>query len=212
MKNTVPCAGKIKFTLNAILEKQANVTTEFSNTLTQFNLNTLLPWNISTDCDPQISEIFPTYGPHSGGTFLTIYGKNLNIEGEMRIHIRDAKCYFVERKAHYVSCLTSDVSKYVSSNFEGELVLEWYKYGVKQNDLTNVTFTYKMDPIIHTVQPEESILSGGILVTALGMHLDSVAEPQMVVTVVTPRGANVYYQVLKYVSQKSNGIYIIWFF
>ena len=204
------CAGKIKFTIKAMLKKQENVTTEFADTFRKVDLNKLLPWNVSTNCNPQISKIYPTYGPQSGGTFLTIYGKNFNIEKEISIHIGDAKCYLVERKAHYISCLTPNLTTNASDAFETNVLLEWFKTNTyarqKQaiNDLRNngIKFTYKVDPVIHAVEPEESILSGGILITALGSHLDSVAEPQMVVTVVTPGGANVYYQVSKYVSMK----------
>ena len=186
------CNKKVKINLAAIFENQTDVDVleKFRKKFSQLDFNRLLPWNVTMDCNPRMSEMYPIFGPKSGGTFLTIHGRNFDdLDKALQIQIGDEPCYSLERKDTTIICVTSATH---IENSTHNVFLRWHEKSYR----TNFTFTYRPDPMVNTLQPLESIVSGGILLTTVGTYLDSVREPQMVVTVVTPEGANSYYQVI----------------
>ncbi|XP_057185524.1 hepatocyte growth factor receptor isoform X2 [Triplophysa rosa] len=127
--------------------------------------------------NPVITEIFPEFGPKSGGTMLTIRGSFLSSGNVQMVTIGNATCVLQSISATMLTCRTPpqpSPSKYkVKVNIDG-VIRE-----------APVSYTYNKDPHISSIQPKHSFISGGSTVTVNGIHLHSALQPQMVLTAAT---------------------------
>uniref|UniRef100_A0A3P9LXL3 Hepatocyte growth factor receptor n=1 Tax=Oryzias latipes TaxID=8090 RepID=A0A3P9LXL3_ORYLA len=128
-----------------------------------------------TFVDPVINDIFPTFGPKSGNTMLTIRGAFLDTGNQQSVTIGEKICKIQSLTSTMITCKTP------SHAFTSK---EWVKLtidSVKRQAATQ--FTYNEDPIIINIQPSHSFMSGGCTVSARGFFLQSGLQPQMVLTV-----------------------------
>ncbi|XP_042352020.1 hepatocyte growth factor receptor isoform X2 [Plectropomus leopardus] len=133
--------------------------------------------------DPVIHEIFPTFGPKSGNTMLTIRGAFLDTGNKREVTIGKAACKIQSLSSTMLTCKTPP---------NAVLSKQPVKLTVDSVELhTPVMFTYNQDPIINSIQPSRSFVSGGCTVSAHGFFLQSGLQPQMVLT--TGQDAEVFY-------------------
>nr|XP_046249506.1 hepatocyte growth factor receptor isoform X2 [Scatophagus argus] len=136
-----------------------------------------------TFVDPVIHEIFPTFGPKSGNTMLTIRGAFLNAGNKREVTIGKAACKIQSSSSSMLICKTPPHA--VPSEQPVKLTVDM----VERHALT--LFTYNQDPIINSIQPSRSFISGGCTVAAHGFFLQSGLQPQMVLT--TGQDAEVFH-------------------
>ncbi|CAJ1056095.1 hepatocyte growth factor receptor [Xyrichtys novacula] len=133
--------------------------------------------------DPVIHEIFPTFGPKSGNTMLTIRGAFLDTGNRRDVMIGKAACKIQSLSSTMLTCKTpphADPSKQpVKLTVDS---VERY---------APVQFTYNQDPFIKSIKPSRSFISGGCTVAAHGFFLQSGLQPQMVLT--TGQDAEVFH-------------------
>ncbi|XP_068595383.1 hepatocyte growth factor receptor [Brachionichthys hirsutus] len=136
-----------------------------------------------TFVEPVIHEIFPTFGPKSGGTMLTVRGAFLDTGNKREVTIGKAACEIQSSSPSMLTCKTPPHA--VPS-----------KQPVKMTVDSTVLhapalFTYNQDPIINSIQPSRSFVSGGCTMAAHGFFLQSGLQPQMVLT--TSQDAEVFH-------------------
>ncbi|XP_037335663.2 plexin-B1 [Pungitius pungitius] len=128
---------------------------------------------IFTYQDPQLLDLVPDKGPVSGGTRLTIRGRQLltGQKSDLRAFLGPQPCYIVEEVTDsQLVCLTGP------SNQTGEVSLR-VMFGKAEKSISNVTFRYLDDPVIKDATPAESFNEGGRVVMVTGINLDVVQQP-----------------------------------
>ncbi|XP_054476074.1 hepatocyte growth factor receptor isoform X2 [Anoplopoma fimbria] len=136
-----------------------------------------------TFVDPVIHEIFPTFGPKSGNTMLTIRGAFLDTGNKREVTIGKAACKIQSVSSTMLTCKTPPHA--VPSKQPVKLTVD----SVERHAPT--PFTFNQDPIINSIQPSRSFVSGGCTVSAHGFFLQSGLQPQMVLT--TGQDAKVFH-------------------
>ncbi|KAL4659477.1 hepatocyte growth factor receptor-like isoform X2 [Arapaima gigas] len=107
--------------------------------------------------NPVIREIFPTFGPKSGGTVLTIRGGFLNSGNTRKVTIGDA----VSQSSSSLQAVKLTIDSAVTE--------------------APSPFVYNEDPFIDSIQPTRSFVSGGSTLSAHGAYLQSALRPQMII-------------------------------
>uniref|UniRef100_A0A7N6FBQ6 Hepatocyte growth factor receptor n=1 Tax=Anabas testudineus TaxID=64144 RepID=A0A7N6FBQ6_ANATE len=136
-----------------------------------------------TFVNPVIHEIFPTFGPKSGNTMLTIRGAFLDTGNKQEVTVGKAACKIQSLSSTMLTCKTPQHA--VPSEQPVKLTVDSVEC------LAPVLFTYNQDPIINSIQPSRSFVSGGCTVSAHGFFLQSGLQPQMVLT--TGQDAEVFH-------------------
>ncbi|XP_059191776.1 hepatocyte growth factor receptor [Centropristis striata] len=136
-----------------------------------------------TFVDPVIHEIFPTFGPKSGNTMLTIRGAFLDTGNKREVMIGRAVCKIQSLSSTMLTCKTPPHA--VNSKQPVKLTVD------SVERLAPLPFSYNPDPIISSIQPSRSFVSGGCTVSAHGLFLQSGLQPQMVLT--TGQDAEVFH-------------------
>ncbi|MEE6502440.1 hypothetical protein FKM82_004519 [Ascaphus truei] len=129
--------------------------------------------------NPLLSSVFPSRGPKSGGTRLTLIGSKLltGRPSEISVFIGDVPCHiFSEMQENQLECLTG------SSNTTAELPVT-IRYGDQERRAYDSLFTYTADPNITSASPTKSFISGGRVILVSGQNLDVVHAPKIRVTV-----------------------------
>uniref|UniRef100_A0A3B4UX50 Hepatocyte growth factor receptor n=1 Tax=Seriola dumerili TaxID=41447 RepID=A0A3B4UX50_SERDU len=127
-----------------------------------------------TFVEPEIHEIFPTFGPKSGNTMLTIRGVFLDTGNKQEVTVGKAACKIQSLSSTMLTCKTPPHA------FPSEQPVKLTVDSVELH--APVLFTYNQDPIINSIQPSRSFVSGGCTVSAHGFFLQSGLQPQMVLT------------------------------
>ncbi|XP_059383421.1 plexin-B1-like isoform X3 [Carassius carassius] len=129
--------------------------------------------------DPVLLGVSPLKGPMSGGTSLTITGRDLltGRPNEISILIGGVPCYiFSERyNSERVECVTG------GRNRTGESGVT-LRFGRAERHLQDVLYQYTPDPNVTHAAPSRSFISGGRIIRVSGQHLDVVQEPRIHVT------------------------------
>uniref|UniRef100_A0A8C3A4V2 Plexin-B1 n=1 Tax=Cyclopterus lumpus TaxID=8103 RepID=A0A8C3A4V2_CYCLU len=128
---------------------------------------------IFTFQDPQLRDLVPDKGPVSGGTRLTIRGKQLltGQKSDLSAFLGPQPCYIVEEVTDsQLVCQTGP------SNQTAEVSLR-VLFGKAERTVPNVTFRYLDDPVITDVTPAESFYEGGRVVLVTGRNLGVVQQP-----------------------------------
>uniref|UniRef100_A0A3Q3WDU9 Plexin-B1 n=1 Tax=Mola mola TaxID=94237 RepID=A0A3Q3WDU9_MOLML len=129
--------------------------------------------------DPQLLGLVPDKGPISGGTQLTIRGRQLltGQKSDLSAFLGPQPCYIVEEvNDSQLVCQTG------SSNQTGEVTVR-VRFGKAERTIPNVTFHYLDDPVITDATPAESFYAGGRAITVTGRNLDVVQQPIIAVWV-----------------------------
>uniref|UniRef100_A0A673A0X3 Plexin B3 n=1 Tax=Sphaeramia orbicularis TaxID=375764 RepID=A0A673A0X3_9TELE len=129
--------------------------------------------------DPQLLDLVPDKGPVSGGTRLTIRGRQL-LTGQttdLRAFLGRQPCYIVEEVND-----TQLVCQTGSSNHTGDVMIRVF-FGKAERIVPDVAFRYLDDPVITDATPSESFYAGGRIVMVTGRNLDVVQQPIIAVWV-----------------------------
>lgn len=129
--------------------------------------------------DPQLSALDPDKGPVSGGTRLTIRGRQLltGQTSDLRAFVGPQPCLIVEQVTDsQLVCQTG------RSNRTGGASVSVF-FGKAERTVPNAEFRYMEDPEITDVQPGESYQAGGRMLFVEGRNLDVVQRPLVVVWV-----------------------------
>lgn len=142
---------------------------------------------------PNATDFFPKYGPVSGGTNITIFGTNLNMGSTRTIWVSGMLCAEFSADDKWLKCTTGPVNaenRMTSSDVfepgEVSITIDKVEIFVVGDDGKKKTFTYRPDPVITSIEPRESILSGGRDLIIRGRHIDSVAYPYLLVIGTVP--------------------------
>uniref|UniRef100_A0A674N7B4 receptor protein-tyrosine kinase n=1 Tax=Takifugu rubripes TaxID=31033 RepID=A0A674N7B4_TAKRU len=136
--------------------------------------------------DPVVSEIFPTFGPKSGNTMLTIRGAFLDTGNKREVTVGKSLPSSLSSNSLSATMLTCKTPPHaVPSKQPVRLTVD----SVARD--APVLYTYHQDPIISSIQPSRSFVSGGCTVAAHGLFLQSGLQPQMVLT--TGQDAEVFH-------------------
>ncbi|ESO91422.1 hypothetical protein LOTGIDRAFT_105554 [Lottia gigantea] len=132
---------------------------------------------------PRLDKIHPSHGPISGGSLITITGRDLNTGGSIQASFGNAPCA-VDRgsvTSTHLICQTTKVQQP-----ERKSPIKLYYDG--QVFTLNRDFIYKPDPIITRIHPRKSIASGGRYLNVEGSNFDCIQKPKMFAYVPTGGG------------------------
>ncbi|KAH8269817.1 hypothetical protein KR018_012241 [Drosophila ironensis] len=159
--------------------------------------------------DVLLKGLYPTMGPRSGGTQLSLIGKFLNIGSHIRAFLDEYECYInvTQSSSSQVSCTTSEATQPEPIQ-SLRLVIDGANRTLAcQSIVQNITnnsrvinplrsnfgayqfrstprqpcsiFNYTQDPRIMQIKPLRSFVSGGRILTVHGMYLDSIQKPEL---------------------------------
>ncbi|KAG7168747.1 Plexin-B-like 3 [Homarus americanus] len=134
-----------------------------------------------------VTGVWPTHGPVSGGTVLSISGRFLNVGSHVSAKLDDLPCVVnkTQSSSHRLVCVTSRASASEDGSKEGESVPRVVRTLTVTVDGAHRTlaspFTYTPDPRILELKPLRSPWGGGRLVTVHGTHLDAIQAPRITV-------------------------------
>ncbi|KAH0546188.1 plexin-B [Cotesia glomerata] len=125
--------------------------------------------------DIQLSGIYPSVGPQSGGTQIAITGEYLNIGSTISAYLDELKCHVnaTQASSTRLTCVTS------KSNSVRQIQILTLSIDGANRTLTNNPFNYTQDPTIMEIKPLRSFVSGGRMITVHGTNLDTIQKPEM---------------------------------
>ncbi|XP_072291686.1 hepatocyte growth factor receptor [Eucyclogobius newberryi] len=123
---------------------------------------------------PVITDLFPTFGPKSGSTMLTIRGAFLDSGNKREVTVGKGVCKIQSLSSSMVTCKTPAQPR--PSQEVVRFSLDHVEVRAPK------PFSYNQDPIINSIQPSRSFVSGGCTVSAHGFFLQSGLQPEMVLT------------------------------
>ncbi|KAM5148163.1 macrophage-stimulating protein receptor [Mantella aurantiaca] len=122
-----------------------------------------------TFVEPVLASISPSFGPLAGGTQLTLKGKDLMAGETQLVYIGDAECVMYKEPCPSgdLCCLSPPANSVGPVNITLQL---------DKAQLSHIEpFKYKPDPVVHSIQPNCSLVRG-TRITIQGTHLDSVSS------------------------------------
>ncbi|XP_071985098.1 plexin-D1 isoform X2 [Engystomops pustulosus] len=127
---------------------------------------------------PEVFNLSPNLGPKAGGTKISISGKQLDIGGDVRVLFNETlECGDIVRTESSIRCTVPamgsgpTVTVPVCVQFERRSCLNG-----------NLTFQYKENPVIRSMEPRSSHMSGGRIITLTGERFDLVQDMKMKIT------------------------------
>ncbi|CAL9702799.1 unnamed protein product [Knipowitschia caucasica] len=123
--------------------------------------------------DPQLLGLVPDKGPVSGGTRVTIRGRQLltGQTSDLQAFLGLKPCFIVDEVTDSQLVCQSE-----PSNRTGGVSVSVF-FGSAQRNVPNGAFKYMDDPRITDVQPGESYQAGGRMLLVEGSNLDVVQRP-----------------------------------
>uniref|UniRef100_A0AAQ4P7W1 receptor protein-tyrosine kinase n=1 Tax=Gasterosteus aculeatus aculeatus TaxID=481459 RepID=A0AAQ4P7W1_GASAC len=103
-------------------------------------------------CDPVIHEIFPTFGPKSGGTMLTIRGAFLDTGSKREVTIGKGACKILSLSSTMLTCKTPSHADTAPSKQTVKLTVD------SVERLAPAPFTFNPNPIVNSIQPSRSFV------------------------------------------------------
>ncbi|XP_078517854.1 plexin-A1 isoform X1 [Lissotriton helveticus] len=121
---------------------------------------------------PSFSNMSPSRGPVSGGTWVTIHGNHLNAGSDVAVTIGGRPCLFSRRSATEIRCKTPPGVVAAPA----PIIIK-----INRAELANgaVKYNYTEDPTILKIEPEWSINSGGTPLTVTGTNLGTIRDPRI---------------------------------
>uniref|UniRef100_A0A8C5GV71 Plexin-B1-like n=1 Tax=Gouania willdenowi TaxID=441366 RepID=A0A8C5GV71_GOUWI len=139
------------------------------------SVGTTLPGRSSqvfTYQDPKLLDLVPGKGPVSGGTRLTIRGRQL-LTGQttdLSAFLGPQPCIIVDEVSD------STLVCQTGSSAPGDVLVRVF-FGKAERTVPNMRFRYLDDPVITDAVPAESFYAGGRVVMVTGSNLDAVQKP-----------------------------------
>ncbi|XP_043069381.1 plexin-B [Drosophila bipectinata] len=157
----------------------------------------------------QLTGVYPTIGPRSGGTQLSLIGSFLNIGSSIRAYLDEYECYVnvSQSSSSQVTCTTSEATQPEPIQSLRLFIDGANRTLTCQSSIQNITtknrlvnplrsdlnayqfrifprhicsvFNYTQDPRIMQIKPLRSFVSGGRVLTVHGMYLDSIQKPEL---------------------------------
>ncbi len=199
------------FAVKALSEDQGDVVAEvvaslmdhpysesmFNSAFLHLNLSNHFPWSTKSFYGGtypvfNITSLNPRKGPQNGGTNITLSGTFLYLHGTFQVYIGALECPINSYNDTAAFCLTAHLKDDSLKNVFQNITIIWQSDNIKPM-LLNYRYMYKSNPVIYSVLPAATIISGGTWITVIGSNIDSVSESVMEVTAVTPRGRNQYF-------------------
>ena len=134
--------------------------------------------------------MWPTRGPVSGGTVLSISGRFLNVGSHVSAELDDLPCVVnkTQSSSHRLVCVTSQAAGSWDGGKEGKGLPATVQMLAVTVDGARRTlaspFVFTPDPRVLELKPLRSPWSGGRLVTVHGTHLDAIQAPRITVNLV----------------------------
>ncbi|XP_043657313.1 plexin-B [Drosophila teissieri] len=152
-----------------------------------------------------LTGLYPTIGPRSGGTQLSLIGKFLNIGSTMRAFLDEYECHIdvTQASSSQVSCTTSEATQpepIRSLHLVIDGANRTLECQISAPSITNTNpnrsnfgsyqlrtpprqpcsiFNYTQDPRIMQIKPLRSFVSGGRVLTVHGIYLNSIQKPEL---------------------------------
>ncbi|XP_069822773.1 plexin-D1 isoform X2 [Dendropsophus ebraccatus] len=124
---------------------------------------------------PEVFSLSPNIGPIAGGTKITISGKQLDIGGEARVLFNETlHCRDLVRTESSIHCTVPPVGSLPIMS-----VIICVQFEQKSCLNGNLTFQYKENPVIRSMEPRSSHMSGGRIITLTGERFDMVQDMKM---------------------------------
>ncbi|XP_041058652.1 plexin-A4 isoform X1 [Carcharodon carcharias] len=120
---------------------------------------------------PTLKDLTPNKGPLSGGTMVTIRGRNLDAGSNVSVMFGEQPCVFDRRFAGGIICNST------SAQEKGNVSVV---VGVDKARIEKeLWFVYVDDPTVVKIEPEWSIVSGSTPVMVWGTNLDIIQNPKI---------------------------------
>lgn len=147
--------------------------------------------------DIKLEGLYPTRGPQSGGTQLSIMGKYLNIGSSITAYLDDYECAInaTAASSSQLTCITSAARqpehiRVLTLVIDGANRTFTCSVNAKNsNGKTNFNrdqrhevcsvYNYTIDPKILEIKPLKSFASGGRVITVHGTNFDSIQKPEI---------------------------------
>ncbi|CAL1291904.1 unnamed protein product, partial [Larinioides sclopetarius] len=141
---------------------------------------------------PKLYGVYPGWGPVSGGTNVTLHGHRLDTGVAHSIAMARIPCVVIRIHETSAWCITS---KWSGPETEGstrgpvEMQIDDAVVEIEASPDADVgaplykAFEFRPDPQVLHIHPQVTTVSGSMNLTVIGLHLDSVARPEMVVMV-----------------------------
>ena len=132
-----------------------------------------------------VSGVWPSKGPVSGGTVLSVTGRFLNVGSHVSAYLDALPCHVnkTQSSSHRLVCVTSrDMAEAIAKDHPNGRTVD--RLLVKVDGAARVLptpFTYTPDPKVHELKPLKSPWSGGRMMTVHGTNLDAIQAPRMTV-------------------------------
>ncbi|XP_058873462.1 plexin A3 isoform X2 [Acipenser ruthenus] len=122
---------------------------------------------------PVFIKVRPDRGPVSGGTRLTVSGRQLDAGSSVTLFLGQGECHFIRRSGQYVVCVAP-----ASSSGPGPTAVKLF---IDKAEVTNseVAYHYSEDPTVSKIEPDWSIFNGSTPLTVTGSNLLTIQEPRV---------------------------------
>ncbi|XP_053684363.1 plexin-B isoform X2 [Sabethes cyaneus] len=146
----------------------------------------------------QLSGLYPTMGPQSGGTTVSIIGRYLNIGSKIAAFLDDYICHIniTQASSGRLTCITSAARspehiRILTLSIDGanrtlKCSADSQPNSISRNNFhyhsyyeTCSVYNYTVDPKILQIKPLKSFISGGRMMTVHGTNLDSIQKPEI---------------------------------
>ncbi|XP_064473244.1 hepatocyte growth factor receptor-like isoform X2 [Ornithodoros turicata] len=134
--------------------------------------------------DVSIFGMYPTFGPMSGGTNLTIEGLNLDSGTNHVVRVGIYPCEILSLSNEAVTCETPNVTTAALTSSAMRVVYlvedKEVLWSCGEQCIQNSFFKYSIDPVVESVVPKSAPFAGGTNITVRGTNLNSVYKPMLV--------------------------------
>ncbi|GAA6108332.1 plexin-D1 [Tachysurus ichikawai] len=125
---------------------------------------------------PRLSDLKPIHGPIAGGTRLTIRGTSLKAGSTVKVKVNSTQDCEIDRLSDdIIECVMPPAGHDLAENVT---VCVEYDERPCERQLSGVFF-YEKNPVISTVKPNKSYLSGGRIISVNGQSFDLVQTAKM---------------------------------
>ncbi|XP_063282383.1 plexin-D1 [Pelobates fuscus] len=173
----IPCTPILeKYVVSAeIVCQTARATREYSNWVTVDVNGGGRSKEMYSFMMPEVFSVSPPYGPRAGGTKISISGKKLDIGKEIHVLFNGTlECRDLVRTESNIQCTVPALETFITGNVE---ICVQFEGSYCVNDA--LTFQYEENPVITSMEPKISHLSGGRVITLTGKRFDMVQDVTM---------------------------------
>ncbi|GIY68379.1 hypothetical protein CDAR_586171 [Caerostris darwini] len=138
---------------------------------------------------PRLYGVYPGRGPASGGTNVTLFGNGLDAGFTHSITVAGVPCIVVRIHESSAWCITGRWSGEEERRGPVEMYVDDAIVEIEASTDRDFgvplfrEFVFRPDPQVLRIHPQVTTVSGALNLTVEGLHLDSVARPEMIVMV-----------------------------